>query len=144
MLSYILLVGAGVLACIAGVSRAFMEAWHRSNYYSQVMNARLRIVDPETKTETIHRLDSCSVLVGRSWAKCDLLLPARPGVSRLHALISREADNRFYISPVLRGGAYSLVTVNGDAILNAPPTRLRDGDRICLGSVHIYFEEVDA
>ena len=144
MLSYILLVGFGVLLCAAGVARAFKEAWHRSNYYSQVMNARLRIVDPETRTETIHRLDSCSVLVGRSWSKCDLLLPARTGVSRLHALIAREADHHFYISPMLRGREFSLVAVNGEPILNAPPTRLRDGDRICLGSVYIYFEEVDA
>ena len=69
------------------------------------------------------------IRVGRP-PEADLALED-PGVWAHHFAISRQRDDL-----ILQAGPDALVTLNGDAVKEAP---LRNGDVICAGAVKIQF-----
>jgi hypothetical protein len=92
-------------------------------------------VEREVVTLTVngerHEIDKRRVLIGRS-RECDLQL-ADANVSRRHAEVRQEGATYWIVDLESTNG----VEVNGRRLRRA---KLRDGDRITLGSTEIVFE----
>ena len=78
-----------------------------------------------------HELDKRRLVVGRS-RECDIQL-ADPNVSRRHAEFRQEGTTYWVVDLDSTNGT----EVNGRRLKRA---KLRDGDRILLGSTEIVFE----